>query len=115
MAKFKLIEKLNIIESKILTVGTVCSLLEGGRPTGFVSQGREAVRCCILAADSAADCADDCVDDCADDCADDCDCVFQKVGLVDYHPHVRDYSSHLAQPHRRRPSLLSEFQPGNER
>ncbi|XP_067087040.1 nuclear receptor corepressor 2-like [Osmerus mordax] len=38
-----------------------------------------------------------------------------EVGLVDYHPHVRDYSSHLAQPHRRRPSLLSEFQPGNER
>ncbi|XP_055367301.1 nuclear receptor corepressor 2 isoform X4 [Betta splendens] len=37
------------------------------------------------------------------------------VGLVDYHPHARDYSSHLAQPHRRRPSLLSEFQPGNER
>lgn len=40
----------------------------------------------------------------------------QEVGLVDYHSHhVRDYSSHLAQPHRRRPSLLSEFQPGNER
>uniref|UniRef100_A0A668AF65 Nuclear receptor corepressor 2 n=1 Tax=Myripristis murdjan TaxID=586833 RepID=A0A668AF65_9TELE len=38
-----------------------------------------------------------------------------EVGLVDYHPHARDYSSHLAQPHRRRPSLLSEFQPGNER
>uniref|UniRef100_A0A673A1N6 Nuclear receptor corepressor 2 n=1 Tax=Sphaeramia orbicularis TaxID=375764 RepID=A0A673A1N6_9TELE len=38
-----------------------------------------------------------------------------EVGL-DYHTHhVRDYSSHLAQPHRRRPSLLSEFQPGNER
>uniref|UniRef100_A0A674PDY8 Nuclear receptor corepressor 2 n=1 Tax=Takifugu rubripes TaxID=31033 RepID=A0A674PDY8_TAKRU len=38
------------------------------------------------------------------------------VGLVDYHSHhVRDYSSHLTQPHRRRPSLLSEFQPGNER
>uniref|UniRef100_A0A1A8DTR7 PAX interacting (With transcription-activation domain) protein 1 n=1 Tax=Nothobranchius kadleci TaxID=1051664 RepID=A0A1A8DTR7_NOTKA len=38
------------------------------------------------------------------------------VGLVDYHTHhARDYSSHLAQPHRRRPSLLSEFQPGNER
>uniref|UniRef100_A0A674CQS6 Nuclear receptor corepressor 2 n=1 Tax=Salmo trutta TaxID=8032 RepID=A0A674CQS6_SALTR len=37
------------------------------------------------------------------------------MGLVDYHPHSRDYSSHLAQPHRRRPSLLSEFQPGNER
>uniref|UniRef100_A0A7N5ZYF1 Nuclear receptor corepressor 2 n=1 Tax=Anabas testudineus TaxID=64144 RepID=A0A7N5ZYF1_ANATE len=37
------------------------------------------------------------------------------VGLVDYHSHARDYSSHLAQPHRRRPSLLSEFQPGNER
>ena len=42
--------------------------------------------------------------------------VFQEVGLVDYHSHhARDYSSHLAQPHRRRPSLLSEFQPGNER
>uniref|UniRef100_A0A4W6FKH8 Nuclear receptor corepressor 2 n=1 Tax=Lates calcarifer TaxID=8187 RepID=A0A4W6FKH8_LATCA len=38
-----------------------------------------------------------------------------EVGLVDYHSHARDYSSHLAQPHRRRPSLLSEFQPGNER
>ncbi|XP_031426191.1 nuclear receptor corepressor 2 isoform X4 [Clupea harengus] len=39
------------------------------------------------------------------------------VGLVDYHPHSRDYPAHLAlsQPHRRRPSLLSEFQPGNER
>uniref|UniRef100_A0A673K8U7 Nuclear receptor corepressor 2-like n=1 Tax=Sinocyclocheilus rhinocerous TaxID=307959 RepID=A0A673K8U7_9TELE len=41
-------------------------------------------------------------------------------GLVDYHPHARDYGSHLshgslAQPHRRRPSLLSEFQPGSER
>lgn len=44
-----------------------------------------------------------------------CGCVFKDVGLVDYHPHARDYSSHLAQPHRRRPSLLSEFQPGNER
>lgn len=42
--------------------------------------------------------------------------VLQEVGLVDYHSHhARDYSSHLAQPHRRRPSLLSEFQPGNER
>ena len=42
--------------------------------------------------------------------------LFQEVGLVDYHAHhVRDYSSHLAQPHRRRPSLLSEFQPGSER
>lgn len=41
--------------------------------------------------------------------------VFQDVGLVDYHSHAREYSSHLAQPHRRRPSLLSEFQPGNER
>ncbi|XP_034025317.1 nuclear receptor corepressor 2-like [Thalassophryne amazonica] len=41
--------------------------------------------------------------------------VHTEVGLVDYHPHARDYSSHLAQPHRRRPSLLSEFQPGNER
>nr|XP_033947207.1 nuclear receptor corepressor 2 [Pseudochaenichthys georgianus] len=39
-----------------------------------------------------------------------------EVGLVDYHSHhARDYSSHLSQPHRRRPSLLSEFQPGNER
>lgn len=39
-----------------------------------------------------------------------------EVGLVDYHGHhARDYSSHLAQPHRRRPSLLSEFQPGSER
>uniref|UniRef100_A0A3Q0SM03 Nuclear receptor corepressor 2 n=1 Tax=Amphilophus citrinellus TaxID=61819 RepID=A0A3Q0SM03_AMPCI len=39
-----------------------------------------------------------------------------EVGLVDYHSHhSRDYSSHLAQPHRRRPSLLSEFQPGSER
>ena len=42
--------------------------------------------------------------------------LFQDVGLVDYHSHhARDYSSHLTQPHRRRPSLLSEFQPGNER
>lgn len=41
---------------------------------------------------------------------------FQEVGLVDYHSHhARDYSPHLGQPHRRRPSLLSEFQPGNER
>ncbi|XP_057688811.1 nuclear receptor corepressor 2 isoform X2 [Corythoichthys intestinalis] len=39
-----------------------------------------------------------------------------EVGMMDYHSHhARDYSSHLAQPHRRRPSLLSEFQPGNER
>uniref|UniRef100_A0A671TET8 Nuclear receptor corepressor 2 n=1 Tax=Sparus aurata TaxID=8175 RepID=A0A671TET8_SPAAU len=39
-----------------------------------------------------------------------------EVGLVDYHSHhARDYSCHLAQPHRRRPSLLSEFQPGSER
>ncbi|XP_016106853.1 nuclear receptor corepressor 2-like [Sinocyclocheilus grahami] len=41
-------------------------------------------------------------------------------GLVDYHPHARNYGSHLphgslAHPHRRRPSLLSEFQPGSER
>ncbi|KAG5280933.1 hypothetical protein AALO_G00065610 [Alosa alosa] len=37
------------------------------------------------------------------------------VGLVDYH-HSRDYPAHLAlSQHRRRPSLLSEFQPGNER
>lgn len=39
---------------------------------------------------------------------------------MDYHPHARDYGSHLphgslSQPHRRRPSLLSEFQPGSER
>ncbi|XP_054630962.1 nuclear receptor corepressor 2 isoform X2 [Dunckerocampus dactyliophorus] len=39
-----------------------------------------------------------------------------EVGMVDYHSHhARDYGSHLAQPHRRRPSLLSEFQPGSER
>lgn len=45
-----------------------------------------------------------------------CFLVFQEVGLVDYHSHhVRDYSSHLAQPHRRRPTLLTKFQPGNER
>uniref|UniRef100_A0A8C9TBI6 Nuclear receptor corepressor 2 n=1 Tax=Scleropages formosus TaxID=113540 RepID=A0A8C9TBI6_SCLFO len=42
------------------------------------------------------------------------------VGLVEYHTHARDYASHLphtalAQTHRRRPSLLSEFQPGSER
>ncbi|XP_057213384.1 nuclear receptor corepressor 2-like isoform X2 [Triplophysa rosa] len=39
-------------------------------------------------------------------------------GLVDYHPVAREYSSHLSHAslaHRRRPSLLSEFQPGNER
>uniref|UniRef100_A0A8C8K0Z6 Nuclear receptor corepressor 2 n=1 Tax=Oncorhynchus tshawytscha TaxID=74940 RepID=A0A8C8K0Z6_ONCTS len=41
--------------------------------------------------------------------------MFQDLGMADYHPQSRDYSSHLAQPHRRRPSLLSEFQPGNER
>ncbi|XP_064210111.1 nuclear receptor corepressor 2 isoform X6 [Anguilla rostrata] len=44
-----------------------------------------------------------------------------EVGLADYHSHSRDYTSHvphaaMSQPHhRRRPSLLSEFQPGNER
>uniref|UniRef100_A0A8B9H546 Nuclear receptor corepressor 2 n=1 Tax=Astyanax mexicanus TaxID=7994 RepID=A0A8B9H546_ASTMX len=43
---------------------------------------------------------------------------YSDVGMVDFHP--RDYTSHLAhgslsQPHRRRPSLLSEFQPGSER
>ncbi|XP_028912704.1 nuclear receptor corepressor 2 isoform X10 [Ornithorhynchus anatinus] len=42
------------------------------------------------------------------------------VGLLEYQHHSRDYTSHLApasiiQPQRRRPSLLSEFQPGNER
>ncbi|KAB5567844.1 hypothetical protein PHYPO_G00237500 [Pangasianodon hypophthalmus] len=40
------------------------------------------------------------------------------VGIVNYN--ARDFGSHLshgalAQSHRRRPSLLSEFQPGNER
>nr|XP_056715065.1 nuclear receptor corepressor 2 [Euleptes europaea] len=42
------------------------------------------------------------------------------VGLLEYQHHARDYPSHLPpgsilQPQRRRPSLLSEFQPGNER
>ncbi|XP_043758007.1 nuclear receptor corepressor 2 isoform X14 [Cervus elaphus] len=42
------------------------------------------------------------------------------VGLLEYPHHPRDYTSHLSpssiiQPQRRRPSLLSEFQPGNER
>ncbi|XP_068418782.1 nuclear receptor corepressor 2 isoform X16 [Eschrichtius robustus] len=42
------------------------------------------------------------------------------VGLLEYQHHPRDYTSHLSpgsiiQPQRRRPSLLSEFQPGNER
>ncbi|XP_067395809.1 nuclear receptor corepressor 2 isoform X6 [Emydura macquarii macquarii] len=42
------------------------------------------------------------------------------VGLLEYQHHPRDYTSHLPpgsimQPQRRRPSLLSEFQPGNER
>ncbi|XP_013359088.1 PREDICTED: nuclear receptor corepressor 2 isoform X6 [Chinchilla lanigera] len=42
------------------------------------------------------------------------------VGLLEYQHHPRDYASHLSpnsiiQPQRRRPSLLSEFQPGNER
>lgn len=44
----------------------------------------------------------------------------QDVGLLEYQHHPRDYASHLSpgsiiQPQRRRPSLLSEFQPGNER
>uniref|UniRef100_W5MFZ2 Nuclear receptor corepressor 2 n=1 Tax=Lepisosteus oculatus TaxID=7918 RepID=W5MFZ2_LEPOC len=42
------------------------------------------------------------------------------VGIPEYHAHSRDYNSHIAHgglppPHRRRPSLLSEFQPGSER
>ncbi|XP_077165456.1 nuclear receptor corepressor 2 isoform X3 [Paroedura picta] len=42
------------------------------------------------------------------------------VGLLEYQHHARDYPSHMPpgsilQPQRRRPSLLSEFQPGNER
>ncbi|XP_063171740.1 nuclear receptor corepressor 2 [Candoia aspera] len=42
------------------------------------------------------------------------------VGLLEYQHHPRDYPSHLPpgslwHPQRRRPSLLSEFQPGNER
>ncbi|KAM5238869.1 nuclear receptor corepressor 2 isoform 2-T2 [Ctenodactylus gundi] len=42
------------------------------------------------------------------------------VGLLEYQHHPRDYASHLSpssiiQPQRRRPSLLSEFQPGSER
>uniref|UniRef100_A0A8C9FPX0 Nuclear receptor corepressor 2 n=1 Tax=Pavo cristatus TaxID=9049 RepID=A0A8C9FPX0_PAVCR len=42
------------------------------------------------------------------------------VALLEYQHHSRDYASHLSpgsimQPQRRRPSLLSEFQPGNER
>ncbi|KAM4827650.1 nuclear receptor corepressor 2 [Thomomys bottae] len=42
------------------------------------------------------------------------------VGLLEYPHHPRDYTSHLSpgsivQPQRRRPSLLSEFQPGSER
>lgn len=44
----------------------------------------------------------------------------QDVGLLEYQHHPRDYASHLSpgsiiQPQRRRPSLLSEFQPGSER
>uniref|UniRef100_A0A8C3IQY1 Nuclear receptor corepressor 2 n=1 Tax=Chrysemys picta bellii TaxID=8478 RepID=A0A8C3IQY1_CHRPI len=47
-------------------------------------------------------------------------CLLQDVGLLEYQHHPRDYTSHLPpgsimQPQRRRPSLLSEFQPGNER
>uniref|UniRef100_A0A8D2LC93 Nuclear receptor corepressor 2 n=1 Tax=Varanus komodoensis TaxID=61221 RepID=A0A8D2LC93_VARKO len=46
--------------------------------------------------------------------------LFQDVGLLEYQHHPRDYPSHLPpgsilQPQRRRPSLLSEFQPANER
>ncbi|XP_060049263.1 nuclear receptor corepressor 2 isoform X5 [Erinaceus europaeus] len=42
------------------------------------------------------------------------------VGLLEYQHHPREYTAHLSpgsiiQPQRRRPSLLSEFQPGNER
>ncbi|XP_064424208.1 nuclear receptor corepressor 2 isoform X5 [Latimeria chalumnae] len=42
------------------------------------------------------------------------------IGLSDYQAHSRDYNSHLSHgslmhPQRRRPSLLSEFQPGVER
>ncbi|KAL7884072.1 hypothetical protein AOLI_G00068420 [Acnodon oligacanthus] len=39
------------------------------------------------------------------------------VGMVDFHPRDYTHLAHgaLAQPHRRRPSLLSEFQPGSER
>lgn len=42
------------------------------------------------------------------------------VGLLEFQHHPRDYASHLSpgsiiQPQRRRPSLLSEFQPGSER
>uniref|UniRef100_A0A452I571 Uncharacterized protein n=1 Tax=Gopherus agassizii TaxID=38772 RepID=A0A452I571_9SAUR len=45
---------------------------------------------------------------------------YWDVGLLEYQHHPRDYTSHLPpgsimQPQRRRPSLLSEFQPGNER
>ncbi|ELK26432.1 Nuclear receptor corepressor 2 [Myotis davidii] len=44
----------------------------------------------------------------------------EDVGLLEYQHHPRDYAAHLSpgsiiQPQRRRPSLLSEFQPGNER
>lgn len=48
-------------------------------------------------------------------------CLFlQDIALLEYQHHSRDYASHLPpgsimQPQRRRPSLLSEFQPGNER
>ncbi|XP_043924467.1 nuclear receptor corepressor 2 isoform X3 [Protopterus annectens] len=43
-----------------------------------------------------------------------------SAGLMDYPNHSRNFNSHLGhgtgmQGHRRRPSLLSEFQPGNER
>ncbi|XP_045152664.1 nuclear receptor corepressor 2 [Echinops telfairi] len=42
------------------------------------------------------------------------------VGLLEYQHHPRDYAAHLSPgsilpPQRRRPSLLSEFQPGGER
>ncbi|XP_039627956.1 nuclear receptor corepressor 2 isoform X1 [Polypterus senegalus] len=43
-----------------------------------------------------------------------------EAGMLDYHIHSRDYGSFVTlsgmpQPHRRRPSLLPEFQPGKER
>lgn len=46
--------------------------------------------------------------------------LLQDVGLLEYQHHPRDYTTHLSpgsilQSQRRRPSLLSEFQPGNER
>uniref|UniRef100_A0AAR2KLL8 Nuclear receptor corepressor 2 n=1 Tax=Pygocentrus nattereri TaxID=42514 RepID=A0AAR2KLL8_PYGNA len=43
--------------------------------------------------------------------------MWSDVGMVDFHPRDYTHLAHgaLAQPHRRRPSLLSEFQPGSER